>query len=540
MANSFTKVTLGAAQTVGFTTPTYIVSSHLTVSVNNVTVPAVQAGATQKVFGSFTSTNPLYYILVEGSTSLSFSEALPVGAVVLVNRNSSQSTKLVSYSDSGLLTSDVLNEDSNQAFFIAQEALDQSAGNFDSSFEASQGVTVAKVAGIEALADVTDTANVVAALTAGTNVAIASNGTISSTDTNTTYTVQDGQLSQNNFTDADHTKLNAIEASADVTDTANVVAALTAGTNVAIASNGTISSTDTNTTYTGGTGLTLSGTTFNVDAAQTGITSVGVLTGLTSAGNVLITAIADGQPQATPTPILELFQSDGPQADDGDHLGEIQFTANNDNGYSPAKHKYAGIHAEIIDETNATEDGSLHFTAITAGTEDTTVLTLNGTESTFSSPVKVAVGPVTIFSSTTNADLVITNNENSSADASPIIELFRSQSNGADGEGLGKLEFYGGNDRSLSSGGAEKTLYGSISVEIADASDGSEDGALKYSKIVGGAQQTGDLVTLPLNGGVQFPAQSAAPSAPANGQAYYDTDDHKLKLYANGAWVDLN
>ena len=540
MANSFTKVTLGAAQTVGFTTPTYIVSSHLTVSVNNVTVPAVQAGATQKVFGSFTSTNPLYYILVEGSTSLSFSEALPVGAVVLVNRNSSQSTKLVSYSDSGLLTSDVLNEDSNQAFFIAQEALDQSAGNFDSSFEASQGVTVAKVAGIEALADVTDTANVVAALTAGTNIAIASDGTISSTDTNTTYTVQDGQLSQNNFTDADHTKLNAIEASADVTDTANVVAALTAGTNVAIASNGTISSTDTNTTYTGGTGLTLSGTTFNVDAAQTGITSVGVLTGLTSAGNVLITAIADGQPQATPTPILELFQSDGPQADDGDHLGEIQFTANNDNGYSPAKHKYAGIHAEIIDETNATEDGSLHFTAITAGTEDTTVLTLNGTESTFSSPVKVAVGPVTIFSSTTNADLVITNNENSSADASPIIELFRSQSNGADGEGLGKLEFYGGNDRSLSSGGAEKTLYGSISVEIADASDGSEDGALKYSKIVGGAQQTGDLVTLPLNGGVQFPAQSAAPSAPANGQAYYDTDDHKLKLYANGAWVDLN
>ena len=540
MANSFTKVTLGAAQTVGFTTPTYIVSSHLTVSVNNVTVPAVQAGATQKVFGSFTSTNPLYYILVEGSTSLSFSEALPVGAVVLVNRNSSQSTKLVSYSDSGLLTSDVLNEDSNQAFFIAQEALDQSAGNFDSSFEASQGVTVAKVAGIEALADVTDTANVVAALTAGTNIAIASDGTISSTDTNTTYTVQDGQLSQNNFTDADHTKLNAIEASADVTDTANVVAALTAGTNVAIASNGTISSTDTNTTYTGGTGLTLSGTTFNVDAAQTGITSVGVLTGLTSAGNVLITAIADGQPQATPTPILELFQSDGPQADDGDHLGEIQFTANNDNGYSPAKHKYAGIHPEIIDETNATEDGSLHFTAITAGTEDTTVLTLNGTESTFSSPVKVAVGPVTIFSSTTNADLVITNNENSSADASPIIELFRSQSNGADGEGLGKLEFYGGNDRSLSSGGAEKTLYGSISVEIADASDGSEDGALKYSKIVGGAQQTGDLVTLPLNGGVQFPAQSAAPSAPANGQAYYDTDDHKLKLYANGAWVDLN
>mgnify|MGYP000932125288 CR=1 FL=1 len=44
----------------------------------------------------------------------------------------------------------------------------------------------------------------------------------------------------NVFTDADHTKLNAIEASADVTDTTNVVAALTAGNGITIASNGTI------------------------------------------------------------------------------------------------------------------------------------------------------------------------------------------------------------------------------------------------------------------------------------------------------------
>lgn len=102
-------------------------------------------------------------------------------------------------------------------------------------------------------------------------------------DTNTTYTVGDGGLTQNNFTDADHnkldgietgatadqtdaeiktayennadtnaftdadhSKLDGIEALADVTDTINVVAALTAGTNVTIASDGTISSTDTN------------------------------------------------------------------------------------------------------------------------------------------------------------------------------------------------------------------------------------------------------------------------------------------------------
>ena len=40
---------------------------------------------------------------------------------------------------------------------------------------------------------------------------------------------------------ADGTKLDGIEASADVTDTTNVVASLTAGTNVTIAGDGTIS-----------------------------------------------------------------------------------------------------------------------------------------------------------------------------------------------------------------------------------------------------------------------------------------------------------
>jgi len=45
------------------------------------------------------------------------------------------------------------------------------------------------------------------------------------TPAGTTYSVQDGELSQINFTSADHTKLNAIEASADVTDATNVTAA---------------------------------------------------------------------------------------------------------------------------------------------------------------------------------------------------------------------------------------------------------------------------------------------------------------------------
>ncbi len=78
--------------------------------------------------------------------------------------------------------------------------------------------------------------------------------TITSTDTNTTYSVGDGGLTQKNFTTTLKSKLDGIEASADVTDTTNVVGALTAGSNISIASNGTISSTDTNTTYSVGNG----------------------------------------------------------------------------------------------------------------------------------------------------------------------------------------------------------------------------------------------------------------------------------------------
>ena len=52
-------------------------------------------------------------------------------------------------------------------------------------------------------------ANAQAAFTAGTNINI-TNGVISSTDTNTTYSVGDGGLTQNNFTDALKSKLDGL------------------------------------------------------------------------------------------------------------------------------------------------------------------------------------------------------------------------------------------------------------------------------------------------------------------------------------------
>jgi len=75
----------------------------------------------------------------------------------------------------------------------------------------------------------------------------------------------------NVFTDADHSKLNAIEASADVTDTANVVAALTAGTNITIASDGTIAA-------SGGGGGSGDITAVNTNAPITGGATSGAVT----------------------------------------------------------------------------------------------------------------------------------------------------------------------------------------------------------------------------------------------------------------------
>jgi len=341
---------------------------------------------------------------------------------------------------------------------------------------------------------------------------------------------------------------------------------------------GTLAVTNSAVAFTAGaiTGTTLTGTLQT--AAQTNITSVGALNGgsitsgfgtinnggssIVNTGTFTLGATSPYAPYgiinggltlnlgtgktfdmvstntgADDHPVLNSYRDSSSPAD-ADTLGTIRYQGNND---ADQKVIYAEVEAQADDVTDGTEDGAYKISRMVAGTS-TLGFELNASGVDISTPLTVNTGPVTINSNDTNADLVISNNEASSADASPIIKLNRSHgaSGGNDGDDIGKIQFFGANDRGLSSGGPEQILYASLFTEIIDSGDGSEDGGLKYSRVTGGSQQTGDLVTQPLNGGVQFPAQSAAPSSPANGQVYYDTDDHKLKLYANGAWVDLN
>ena len=154
------------------------------------------------------------------------------------------------------------------------------SGTVDGRDVATDGT---KLDGVEASADVTDTTNVVAALTAGTNIAIAGNGTISSTDTNTTYSAGSGlDLSGTTFSHTDTSSQSSVNGSGrtyiqDITlDTYGHVTGLATATE-------TVTNTDTNTTYSAGNGLSLSGTQFLMSGSYSG--------NFTASGNV--TAYSD-------------------------------------------------------------------------------------------------------------------------------------------------------------------------------------------------------------------------------------------------------
>jgi hypothetical protein len=126
---------------------------------------------------------------------------------------------------------------------------------------AKTGITSAqttKLSGIDTNANnfslPTAGASTLGGIKVGTNLSINGSGVLSSTDTNTTYSVGDGGLTQKNFTTTLKSKLDGITAGATPTNSTNVVEALTAGSNITIAANGTISATDTNTQYSVGNG----------------------------------------------------------------------------------------------------------------------------------------------------------------------------------------------------------------------------------------------------------------------------------------------
>lgn len=290
-----------------------------------------------------------------------------------------------------------------------------------------------KLNGIEALADVTDTTNVVAALTAGSNITIAGDGTISATDTNTqlsdqqvqdivgamvtsntesgitvTYQDSDGTLdfsvtsqTDENFTGALKTKLEGIEASADVTDAANVTSALVAATaisggnkstiqtNLGVDAAGTDNSTDV--TLAGSLDyITISGQTITRNAINLGTDVTGSLPNASVSGlgtlatlnEVNAATIADNSVGAAELNVTGNGTSGQALVSDGDGTMSWSTISVTDNDVNEAN-----LRARLEDITeNVTIGDGTDVTVTTSG--DLTVtgdLTVSGTTTTVNS-----------------------------------------------------------------------------------------------------------------------------------------------------------
>lgn len=290
------------------------------------------------------------------------------------------------------------------------------------------------------------------------------NFTISSTDNNTTYSVGDGGLTQKNFTTTLKSKLDGIEASADVTDTANVVAALTAGTNVDIAADGTISSTDTNTTYSvGDGGLTQKNFT---TALKTKLDGIETSADVTDATNVSAAGA--------------LMKSGGTMTGDLEHGDNIKavFGASDDlQMYHDGSHSY--IKEQGTGNLYFTSDGlGFKFQAGWLGTmyDAMDVLAIGTTIQYLGSP-KFTVGSTgaEVF-----GDLVLSDTTGDNL-AGPELTFERNSDSPADADYLGQIKFKGKNDAS------QEVLYSKITGKIDDASDGTEDGIIEYAVKKAGA-----------------------------------------------------
>ena len=299
-------------------------------------------------------------------------------------------------------------------------------------------------------------------------------------------TLVESASDSNVFTDADHTKLNAIEASADVTDATNVAAAgalmdseLTDLAGVKALDTSTLQVKPSEGAFANGDKTKLDGIEASADVTDTA--------NVTSAGALMDSELTDlAGIKSLDTSTLQVKPSEGAFAN-GD------------------KTKLDGIEAsaDVTDTANVTAAGALMDSEVTNLAQVKAFDSSDYAPAAGSSNI-VTVGTLTsaltINTSSTASDLILTNSESSTNDASPILELNRNHgSDGvADGGDIGKIEFYGTNQRGVMVGGPEKTLFGSMFTQVVDGSDGTEDGQIKFTTMKAGTST--DTLTLNASG----------------------------------------
>ena len=220
------------------------------------------------------------------------------GVAIKFQRDTAIGSKKVDFVDGSVLTEIDLDNNADQLLFSMQEIVDSGAGSGVSSVTGTTPIVSSggRTPAISISAATTSAAGSMSASDKSKLDGIESSATADQTGAEI-KSAYEGESNTNAFTDAEKSKLAAIEASADVTDTTNVDAAgavmnsdnSTAGMGFVVdednmASNSAtkvptqqsvkayVDANSSDTTYTAGTGLSLSGTTFNVD--QIALTTV--------------------------------------------------------------------------------------------------------------------------------------------------------------------------------------------------------------------------------------------------------------------------
>lgn len=127
-------------------------------------------------------------------------------------------------------------------------------------------------------------------------------------------------------------------------------------------------------------------------------------------------------------------------------------------------------------------------TTISADTDDqidfkaggTDIMSLTATTATFNDGVTITTAD--------NSDTLTLKSTDTDANSAPILNLFRDANSAADNDFVGSIKFNADNDAN------EETQYYEIKAGMNDASDGTEDGMVRHSIMVGGTLS--DVMTL--------------------------------------------
>ena len=265
---------------------------------------------------------------------------------------------------------------------------------------------------------------------------------------------------------------------------------------------------DTISEQTSANGVAIDGVTLKDGA----ITSTAASTITTADNNPQLTLVSTDADGAS-GPNLTLYRNSSSPADN-DQCGRIKFIGRNDNSQDFDASYFT---VSSVDVSDGSEDASMEWYVKTAGS-DQLKISMKPTETVFNEAsadldfrvesngsanmlfidagndhvnigTSTDLGGVlnvegqTVIRTSDNSDTLTLKSTDDDAGAGPVLNMVRDSASPADGDGIARIYFTADND----AGEAENFVR--IKASIIDASNGSEDGQLRISRMIGGGDQ---------------------------------------------------